>query len=180
MRRICKRLLYSNSLSIILDEDFSDHNIKNALIEYQAARLFSHAFTITTIGQVLPFVYKYRGGERLLANFANIKIVIDELQSYEPEIVAKACLSLKQIQDMGGKFLIITATMPPIFIEAMRECGLEFDAPEPFLMDINRRYISYKEEEIDFNYIKEMAAQGKKVLVICNTLKLCVAKASRF
>lgn len=168
-------LMHSNSLKEILNGDYSEDNFNDALIQQQATRLFSYPYIITTIDQVLPFVYNYIGGERLLSNFAYTKIIIDELQSYEPELAAKVCLALKKIQDMGGKFLIITATMPQIFIEAMKKCGLKFKAPEPFLMDIDRHFISYKEaDDFDYDYIKEMVSQGKKVLVICNTVKKAI------
>lgn len=42
------------------------------------------------------------------------KVILDEVQSYDPHIIATIITGLKQITEMGGRFAIITATFPHV------------------------------------------------------------------
>ena len=133
--------------------------------------------TITTLDQVIDFVGLYPGFELKLAIFSYSKFIIDEIQMYSPRLVAFILMGLKYITDMGGKFLIMTATLPPLFIEAMHKLKIPFKQPDnPFLKlnehgkVMNRHVIQIMERDLT---VEEVAAHSlnQKVLIIVNTVK---------
>ncbi|PEA54855.1 CRISPR-associated helicase/endonuclease Cas3 [Bacillus pseudomycoides] len=137
---------------------------------------FSMPLTITTLDQVIDFVGLYPGFELKLAIFSYSKLVIDEIQMYSPRLVAFIVMGLKYITDMGGKFLIMTATLPPLFIEALRNENIPFKQPEtPFLKlnhngEVMQRHVM-KMIERDLT-IEEVLVHSleQKVLIIVNTV----------
>ena len=54
--------------------------------KYETARLFAAPLTITTIDQLFQFVYKVNGAEAAASALATARLVIDEIQMYEPEL----------------------------------------------------------------------------------------------
>ena len=160
-------LLHSDAMAYLLEEDAADSQNK-----YKATRFFSYPLTVCTIDQLFTFVYKYRGSEQLLATLKYSKVIIDEIQSYSPQLVAKIIYGLKLISKVGGKFAIVTATMPPVFEYFMNVSQIEFKkSDKPFLSEQKaRHFITYNNGDFDFEFI-EKQAMHKKVLIICNTIK---------
>ncbi|MEG1863331.1 MAG: CRISPR-associated helicase Cas3' [Oscillospiraceae bacterium] len=162
-------LLHSNALSIFFLSE------EQPYLYYKQSKALSFPVTISTVDQLFTFVYKYRGCEIIPSVLKYSKIVIDEMQAYSPEIAAKIIYGLKLITMLGGHFAIITATMPPVLSQFIKEKGIEFSPmPQPFLNQIDRHKISYEEADFNFDFI---ACEGtnKKVLIICNTVKKAVA-----
>jgi CRISPR-associated endonuclease/helicase Cas3 len=140
------------------------------------ARLFNAPLTITTVDQIFRFVFRYHGYEMIPATLMYSKVIIDEIQMYTPSIIACILYGLREIHRLGGKFLIMTATMPGIFIKILKE-NLKMDVLEPFLRESNRKdkakhFVKLLHTSVDIEIIEE-EAQNNKVLVIVNT----VAKA---
>jgi CRISPR-associated endonuclease/helicase Cas3 len=72
---------------------------------------------------------------------------------------------------MGGKFLIMTATLPQIYLDYFREWGVSFEYSE-FLTEKKRHMIRVEGSDINTALNKIQAiASDKKVLVIVNTVK---------
>lgn len=141
-------------------------------LNYQFAKNLSYPLTVCTIDQIFKFAYKSLGTEHLLATMHYSKVIIDELQSYSPELLATIVYSLNLIHQIGGKFAIITATLPKFVLNDLKNCNIKF---ETFMNDnLNRHKIKVINKDLieDIEYIKE-AGKYQKVLVICNT----VAKA---
>lgn len=162
-------LLHSDSISIIsnIEED-----TEKAMMKYDSSRRFSYPVTICTIDQIFSFVYKYRGCEMLLATLKYSKVVIDEIQSYDPKVIAKLIYGLYLITMCGGKFAIITATMPPVIMYFIDKIKIAHMPEEKFLLEKPLRHkIHYEQaDKFDFDKIIEYG-KNKKVLVICNTVK---------
>src|SRR6185437_7667789 len=74
---------------------------------------------LTTIDQILKFPFCYRGFEKELATMAGAKVVIDEIQAYDPDIAAMLIKSLEMIHQVGGRFMLMTATMPTLYLEEL-------------------------------------------------------------
>lgn len=163
-------LLHSSALEELLNKENDEE--KAAMIKYDAARKFSYPVTICTIDQLFSFVYKYHGCEQYLAALKYSRLVIDEIQSYDPKIIAKIIYGLKLISLAGGKFAIITATLPPFVSEMIADMGIECSKPERFLITDKLRHKIHIDdaEEFDYDEIAEKA-ESKKILVICNTVK---------
>ena len=105
-------LLHSEALRYLQDREELEH--EEAYTKYKTARNLASPVTICTIDQILTFCYKYPGSELLFASLKFAKLIIDEIQAYSPDLIAKIIYALKLIKQAGGKFLIMTATFPPV------------------------------------------------------------------
>ncbi|MCL2323464.1 MAG: CRISPR-associated helicase Cas3', partial [Oscillospiraceae bacterium] len=108
------------------------------------------------------------------ATFAYTKIIIDEIQAYSPECAAVIIKALQMINDIGGKFLVMTATLPKIYTEELKKRGINIEV-KSFLSDAIRHKISLKDKDIeeDVDFIKE-CGKTKKILVIVNTVNKAI------
>ena len=94
---------------------------KNEFNKIDQARNLYEKITTCTIDQIFPFVFKYRGYEKIYATLSYSKVIIDEIQAYSPEIVAVILKGLQMINNLNGKFMIMTATLPRIYKEKLDE-----------------------------------------------------------
>lgn len=137
---------------------------------YDKTRQLSLPLTICTLDQIFDFVYRYRGFESKLATLAYSRVVIDEVQMYAPDLLAYLVVGLSYINKIGGKFAILTATLPRIFVELLKAEGVEFLEPKPFTTERIRHSVKVKHDKLNSEFIKEVYNENK-VLVICNTVK---------
>lgn len=56
----------------------------------------------------------------MYSTLAYSKVVIDEIQAYSPEIAAVLVKGIEMIHKIGGRFMIMTATMPTIYIDELK------------------------------------------------------------
>ena len=167
--------LHSDAKSIMRkDEEIDDYQLK-----YIETRHLIYPLTICTVDQLFYFVFRSLGTEKYAATLKYSKIIIDEIQSYTPDIISFLIFGLKVVNDLGGKFCIMTATLPPIVKYFLEETiGKENIkiAEKPFYKKDNeeniiiRHKIKYEEKDFEYNKILEKA-KDKKVLIICNTVK---------
>lgn len=167
--------LHSDAKSIMRkDEEIDDYQLK-----YIETRHLIYPLTICTVDQLFYFVFKSLGTEKYAATLKYSKIIIDEIQSYTPDIISFLIFGLKVVNDLGGKFCIMTATLPPIVKYFLEETiGKENIkiSEKPFYKKDNeeniiiRHKIEYAEGDFDYKKILKKA-KDKKVLVICNTVR---------
>lgn len=144
---------------------------------YISTRQLSLPITVCTLDQLFTVVFRYKGYEPKLATLSYSKIIIDEIQMYTPEIIGFLICGLSMVQELGGKFAILTATFPGYLKELMLSSGLKFKMPpKPFVDDKKIRHsIKWNREKLNSKFILEKYKKNKKVLVICNTVKKCQA-----
>ena len=159
-------LLHSDALSIL----FENEGNEDVLLKYNKTRLFSYPVTVCTVDQLFTFVYKFRGSEIIPAVLKYSRIVIDEIQAYSPDIAAKLIIGLKLIGELGGRFAVITATMPPMLEDAMKSRGIEFERPTPFFSPLMRHHLCCVRSDFNTDDIAQKGSSSK-VLVICNTVR---------
>ena len=161
-------LLHSDALAYLVE---NESTYDDPIEKYYATRRFAYPLTICTVDQLFKFVYKYLGCEIILATLKYSKLIIDEIQAYSPEIVARIIYGLEIITQLGGKFAIVTATFSPIYEYFMQKEGIDYQKPpKPFVTSQSRHFASYCEGDFDYDEIIENG-KIKKVLVICNTVK---------
>ena len=162
-------LLHSTALDY-LDEK----NEENEFYKIQQSRNLYEKITTCTIDQIFPFVFKYRGYEKIYATLSYSKVVIDEIQAYSPEIVAVLLKGLQMIDKLNGKFMIMTATLPRIYKEKLQEMEIKFEYNE-FIKDTKRHRFKITDTsmEEDIEEIKEKS-ENKKVLIIVNTINKAI------
>ena len=162
-------LLHSTALDY-LDEK----NEEDEFNKIQQARNLYEKITTCTIDQIFPFVFKYRGYEKIYATLSYSKVVIDEIQAYSPEIVAVLLKGLQMINNLDGKFMVMTATLPRIYRKKLQEMGIKFEYNE-FIKDTKRHKFEIIDKSIneDIDEIKEKS-KNKKVLIIVNTINKAI------
>ena len=162
-------LLHSDSMSVYLSEEGTEADEK-----YHRAKMLAWPVTVCTVDQLLKFSYRALGTEIFAATLKYSKLILDEIQSYSPDIIATILYSLVTIQRLGGKFAIVTATFPPVLTHFMERYGLceekqyhKIDFSEGVTQIRHKIQIRFSEMDVE-----EILEQGKtkKVLVICNTI----------
>lgn len=141
----------------------------------ELGRKYSLPLTITTMDQLFDFVFRYSGYELKLATFSYSKIIVDEIQMYNAELLAYLVYGLEQIYAMGGKIAIITATLMPFVRDKLR-AKIPFEL-QTFLSDKKRHNVKVMDEKLNSEDILNLYEKNKnlgkrnKILVICNTIK---------
>lgn len=163
-------LLHSTAIEYLEEKE----EFENEEEKYNQSKNLCEKITTCTIDQIFPFVFKYKGYEKIYATLAYSKIVIDEVQAYSPEIVAVILKGLEMINKIGGKFMLMTATLPRIYKEELEKRGINFKF-EQYLKPVKRHKIKLEEKEIieDLENIKKKAKK-KKVLIIANTVNKAI------
>lgn len=169
-------LLHSESLSYYESHAGQEMDILDYRNRGQALSL---PLNISTLDQLFDFVFKYKGYEMKLATLAYSKIVIDEIQMYDAEMLAYLIYGLRRIHELGGKIAIVTATLPPFIKKLLKDKSIgniEFKEQD-FTNDLKRHSVKVMDESICEDDIIQCYNQnikegkGNKILVVCNTIK---------
>jgi len=170
---------------------------QNNLKSYDLARQLALPAIVSTGDQFFPYGLRPPGFERIFVCFANGRLVIDEVQAYDPRAAAIVVKFIEWVLNMGGKFLLMTATLPSFIKEKINEIknivGSEKFEEINFYennMDNLNKFIKHnikvelienneKDNKPDFDTIPDsiitsilnQANDGKRVLVIANTIK---------
>ena len=166
-------LLHSEAL-----EYYNDNVEELDITEYfDRGKHLSLPLSISTLDQLFNFVLRYKGYETKLATLSYSKIVIDEIQMYEPDLLAVLIRGLGQIHRLGGKIAIVTATLAPFIKQLLKEdAEIEFKEKD-FILDKIRHNVCVKDgaiqvEDIVTQYLEnEKSGKSNKILVVCNTIK---------
>lgn len=172
-------LLHSTAVDYL--EESNQEN-SNEIVDL--AKLLSCKLTFSTIDQIFKFPFLYRGYEKVYSTLAYSKVVIDEIQAYSPEIAAVLVKGIEMIHKIGGKFMIMTATMPTIYIDELEKRGvIERGVRDSNIAESTyntrkiRHCIAIVKNSIDENLEKIIqSGMNKKILVIVNTVKSAVEK----
>ncbi len=165
-------LLHSSALSeLISEEGEMDTNRKEGLWKhYHLSKNLSQPLVVCTPDQILSFVLRFEGFEKLLATLSYSRVIVDELQVYEPYTMAFIVKALEKIKEIGGKFMVMTATFPEFLrdhFEKMEVKTKEFAEEKP---RHNVRLIKNSlESEEALKLIERISSEGK-VLVVVNTV----------
>ncbi len=179
-------LLHSDA-DIYLFEKTGD--IGDTLKLYELAKNISYPVIVSTGDQFFPYALRPPGYEKIFALFSYARLVIDEVQAYDPRACAIVVEFIKWVHKMGGKFLLMTATLPEFVKDELEELGNNFeiiniyDEYSSIFQGVVKHKIKVRvinnsnEKEIEasdfpINEIVGQAAQGKRVLVILNTVKM--------
>lgn len=168
-------LLHSTSLDYLYDiQEANDEALEKV---HAQSKEYANKLVISTIDQILKFPFFYLGFEKEYATVAGAKVIIDELQAYDPKIAALLVRAMVMIDEIGGSFLIMTATLPDFYYQALRR---ELSSPHlpltygEFIDDsVQRHHVVVKAVSIvEGSVLAQISTAGdsSKVLVICNTV----------
>lgn len=188
-------LLHSDAdiyLSNIIDKRESSNNLENAenteiegeniRVQEMASHL-SYPVIVSTGDQIFPSALKSAGYEKIYSVLSYSKLVIDEVQAYDPQAIAVIIKLTQDITILGGKFLLMTATLPNFVKKEIEErCNFKLNNENNFIDKYNGLE-NYKKHKIKLiqddltksEYIMEdiisKSNEGNRVLVLFNTVK---------
>ncbi|KGR92397.1 hypothetical protein CD30_00875 [Ureibacillus massiliensis 4400831 = CIP 108448 = CCUG 49529] len=184
-------LLHSGAFDYLFvsTEDSEDESFELTTTQLLQAELLASKLTLSTIDQIFKFPLLYRGFEKELATLAYSKVVIDEIQSYDPHIVAILIQGIEMITKLGGKWMIMTATLPAIFVDELKKRKLlepditkqcKVILPNNPKENKNAVPIRHKIQLLNkgiLNCVEEVIslAEDKKVLIVVNTVLQALA-----
>ncbi|HGJ64391.1 TPA: CRISPR-associated helicase Cas3' [bacterium] len=176
----------------------SDKDEANSLKLYEIAHQLSYPVMLSTGDQFFPYALRPPGFEKIYATFSYSKLIIDEVQAYDPRASAIVVKFIEDVVRMGGKFLLMTATLPNYVKKAILERMEKFDIDKPEI--INRYedelskeiYANLKKHKIELKIIENkkdsnnktnfsfdltlieeilQKAENNRVLIVVNTIK---------
>lgn len=164
-------LLHSEAFDFFLSNFSLEMDYDDVKKYFKEGKGLSLPLSISTLDQLFNFVFLYPSFEIKLATLSYSKIVLDEIQAYSPDLLAYIVIGLKRVVEAGGKFAILTATLPP-FIRYYLSKDLGEITYETFIQGKDRHSLKVENKKIDSNIIYEYYVENKgKVLVVCNTVR---------
>lgn len=168
--------LYLIDKSEISKDSFGDGETPKIL---ELARHFSLPVNISTGDQIFPSALKFPCYEKIYATIGYSRLIIDEVQAYDPQACAIVVKMIEDIVSLGEKFLLMTATLPGFVKEYLkaREIIKEDDIKDLYenivKTDLVRHKIKLVKKDIieDVNEIRDKLSKSKRVLIILNTIE---------
>jgi len=176
-------LLHSDADVYLIKDDNDLEKIKT----YEVSKQLAYPVIVSTGDQFFPYGLRPPGYEKIYATFSYSRLVIDEVQAYDPKAAAIVVKFIEDISKLGGKFLLMTATLPKYIKDEIKD-RLQVDTPELNLYEKEKnKYENLKKHKVNFikisnsekkfsipdNIIEDIVrkAQNQRVLVILNTIK---------
>jgi CRISPR-associated endonuclease/helicase Cas3 len=176
-------LLHSDADVYLIKDDNDLEKIKT----YEVSKQLAYPVIVSTGDQFFPYGLRPPGYEKIYATFSYSRLVIDEVQAYNPKAAAIVVKFIEDISRLGGRFLLMTATLPEYIKDEIKD-RLQVDTPELNLYENEKgKYENLKKHKVNFikisnseknfsipdNIIDEIVrkAQNKRVLIILNTIK---------
>ncbi|CUU09336.1 CRISPR-associated endonuclease/helicase Cas3 [Candidatus Thermokryptus mobilis] len=132
-------------------------------------------FKIMTHLQLIKEAFGVSGFEMRLAEIVDGLVIVDEVHSYDARTIALLSETLKILKkDFGVDVLIMSATFPKFLREIFEPIASSIVmASEENLRSVSRHTINLIDDFIlnGLDRIKREISSGKRVLVVCNTVK---------
>ena len=169
------------------DDEKKDVNVDSIK---ENSKHLAYPVLVATGDQIFTVALKYAGYETLLSTLSYSYTVIDEVQAYDPIASAIIVKTIEDINKMGGKFLLMTATLPGYIKREIKDRVKGVGSVEEG-SNVKEfyRYHNTDDEEICkhkiyleetdsqeisgfIEYVKEKikSNEGKSVLIIANTV----------
>lgn len=157
---------------------------------YELSKQLSYPVIISTGDQFFPYALRPPGFEKIFVSLSYSRIAVDEIQAYSPKACAIIAKFMEWVYKMGGKFLLMTATMPKFVMDYLKDVIPDFydnvntiniyeeekDAfSKLYKHKIKLNLIKIENEQFDIpdeiiREILQKANNNKRVLIILNTV----------
>lgn len=175
----CLALLHSDAMRYYLkQQEFGGE--EDPMEYYTKSKQMALPLTICTMDQLFDFVYQYPGYEYKLATLSYSKIVIDEIQVYDPTLLAYLIYGISWIHKLGGQVAILTATMPPFARRRLKE-ALGNDVEEADFschgqirhnVKVIDQPLTAEDVHTFYQQLKETGCPEKTILIVCNSIEI--------
>lgn len=154
-------ILHSTAFIEYLEEEQKGKKV-NVEKQLTASKLLSSPILLTTPDQVFLTSLNYYGSDKVIAVYPLSSIVIDEIQTYDPEMASIIIKTLQIVQKLGGAVLVMTATLLPYFEPFFFEDkSKDYDIPEEFKLKFKK--IDTKSIE---DYVKNYDLKRHKIKIV--------------
>ncbi|MHB8338551.1 MAG: CRISPR-associated helicase Cas3' [Ignavibacteriaceae bacterium] len=165
----------------------------NTMKLYDLSRQLSFPVMISTGDQFFPYALQPPGYEKIFATFYKSKLVIDEVQAYDPKAAAIIVKFIESVVRMEGKFLLMTATLPSYVEAEIQRRVTDYKKLNLYDVKLSKgKYKELKKHRVQFSLVSNLvidkrnnftipddvfqkiiieAKKGQRVLVILNTVK---------
>ncbi|GAB6065976.1 CRISPR-associated helicase/endonuclease Cas3 [Aquifex pyrophilus] len=165
-------LLHSTAILYRIGDEVERNSFEGIVKDYHLSRNFGKPLLVSTPDQFMPFIFRPAGFEKYLATLSYSRVVIDEIQLFEPHTLGFIVEAVKKITEFGGKIMVSTATLPTFVRKDL--INLNFKE-KVFLKREERHNVKVLKDSLinAVEFIKKLSREGK-VLVITNTVKRAV------
>ncbi len=159
------------------EEAYSEVNYKKKREIIEAYKTLITPVKVTTPFQLLRHLFGLKSFEKGLFEWVGGYFIFDEIHAYNPSVFAQIKVLLEfSIQHFNTKAFVMTATMPSFIkkeISDALDAKIEIHANEDLYVSFTRHKVYVKEGLLTDNIsqIQNDLDAGKKVLVVCNTVK---------
>lgn len=157
------------------NDDLIDNDKKKEIREQ--FKNLTTPFKVVTPFQLLKNIFALKGFEKGIFEWAGGYFIFDEIHAYNPRVFAQIISLLKFATSyLGVKVFIMTATLPS-FMRKKLEAAIGQHSPiyasNKLYNKFDRHRIIIKNSELikNLELIQSYLDKGKKVLVVCNTVK---------
>ena len=141
-------------------------------------RTFSMPVTVATVDQLLYSFFNWRHWEVANINAFNSLVVLDEIHLYQPYTLGLILRAMEILKNQNAHFALMSATLPQFLKERVQEIlGREITLINDKNYDsLCRNAVQFQDVPIESVVEQAVAGynDGKKVLVICNTVRKSV------
>ncbi len=156
-------------------ENQNTYGLEQSIVRMDLAKQMSMPITVSTADQLFTSVFKYHGYEKIYSTLAYSNLVVDEIQSYDPDMVATILKGLEDITKLGGKFCLITATLPNFYLDYLRQNISSLEVLPPRFGKYKKHRLHVVNDSIinddAIKLILRLYQKYGKVLIIVNTVK---------
>jgi len=152
---------------------------KLARLMKQTSKEISNPIKILTPHQIIKAFFNVKGFETLITEFNNSLFIFDEIHCYDEELFALIIVTMRYIkQRLNGKLFFMSATFPKVIKEIIKEkleIHNEIQMNKAELTKFTRHRLRLLngriEDDNNLDKIRNQIKSGKRVLIICNTVK---------
>jgi len=179
-------LLHSDADVVILSYEGDEEGLRT----YELSHQISYPVIISTGDQFFPYALNPPTYEKIYSILSYSRLVIDEVQAYDPRACAIVVKFIEDTIRMGGKFLLTTATLPKFVKDKVNEVVNQNELEEINIYKEEKckfqRFYKHKlevrlidngkkfdlpEDELKKIINQAQAKEGKRVLVVLNTVE---------
>jgi len=177
MYKRLKRLYRDNNIGLLHSDVLGNLFMENSkaitddlFYVYNMAKNLSYNLIVCTADQLFSATLKYLGFEKIYSTLTYSKVIIDEIQAYSPHTLAIITHGLSEISSLGGKYLIVTATLPE-FIKDKIDYHFKIEK----IPNLKKHRIKLVEEPLNSDGLRKIFSnlkdKVKKILIVCNTVR---------
>jgi len=154
-------------------EDFARHSTELSKKLYRPIK-------ILTPFQILKVFFGVKGWESMVSEMAGGVFIFDEIHVYEPHTTALILKSIERLVALDANIMFMSATFPDFLKRKIKEIMnvtelslSENNEDENRLLNHPRhRVVKLEGEIVEYlSYIQNYLNKGKRVLVVCNTVR---------